>query len=294
MMRKNKSRGFSLVELMIVGGLIAGIGLVVMQLFKSTATTQNDAFNSAEYIQLRSEIDLLLSNSYDCQASLKGKTFNGSTIKATPVDVELSYGDQDGKPTRKFISGTDAAFKKYGKLTISEVKFSMPDYTAGTSFADGIGSFKAELVIRGDKKNFGKTKNLNEIKKTINVLFSSTGGVSTIMDCNSSGSSSGGVEVVSSGTGHDGSTGTLACESIGAKCAYVMSTNYIADDAGCPGATHCMRVCLTWYNRSLPGTVNGNGQDNIHSCDAQVGNAVTYLDPGVVRCEAFFTAVCNK
>jgi hypothetical protein len=48
----------------------------------------------------------------------------------------------------------------------------MPDYTAGTSFADGIGSFKAELVIRGDKKNFGKTKNLNEIKKTINVLFS--------------------------------------------------------------------------------------------------------------------------
>lgn len=293
-MRKNKSRGFSLVELMIVGGLIAGIGLVVMQLFKSTATTQNDAFNSAEYIQLRSEIDLILGNSFDCQASLKDKTFKGSTIKATPIDVELSYGDQDGKPTRKFLSGTDAAHKKYGKLAISEMKFSMPDYTAGTDFPDGIGSFKGEIIVRGDKTNFGKTKSLNEIKKTITVLFNSAGGTSTIMGCNLSGSSSGRVEVISSGTGQDGNSGTAACESIGAKCAYVMSTNYIADDAGCPGATHCMRVCLTWYNRSLPGTVNGNGQDNIHSCDAQVGNAITYLDPGIVRCEAYFTAICNK
>ena len=206
--------------------------------------------------------------------------------------MEIWRGDQTGARSRKFISGTDAAFKKFGKLAIGEVKFSMPDYTAGVNFADGLGSFKGEIVIRGSKSKLGSTKSFEDIKKPVNVFFNTALGVSTISGCSSS---SGNLKVLAPGTGYDGLSGFDACASIGGTCAFVQSHNYIQDDAGCPGATHCMRVCMTWYNQNLPGITDEafNGKDNVHLCAAKVGNFTTYLNPGVVRCNAFFHAVCN-
>jgi hypothetical protein len=122
-------RGFSLLEVIIIGGLISGLSLVVMQLTRNTASTQVDAFNNADYFSLRSEVENILTNSNDCIASFNTVTFSGSTIKDTPINVEIWRGDQAGARSRKFISGTDAAFKNYGKLNIEEIKFSMPDYT---------------------------------------------------------------------------------------------------------------------------------------------------------------------
>ncbi len=277
---------------MIVGGIISGIGLVVMQLTKNTASTQVEAFNNAEYFSLRSEVESMLTNSFDCNASLTNTTFSGSSIRNTPIDVEIWHGDQTSARTRKFISGTDANFKKYGKLEIGEVKFSMPDYTGAVNFPDGAGSFKAEVIVRGSKIKFGSAKGFPDIKKSINIYFNSLSGVSTISGC---ALASGNLQIVAPGTGHDGQSGFDACSSIGGSCAYVQSHNYIRDDAGCPGATHCMRVCMTWYNQNLPGITNEvvDGKDNIHSCVAKVGMYTTYLDVGVVRCNAFFHAVCN-
>lgn len=103
----------------------------------------------------------------------------------------------------------------------------------------------------------------------------------------------------SGGTPFQGRTGTQACASIGKTCVRTFSYNFIRDDADCAAAgfLHCMRVCATWYNQSLPGVVNvvdvNKGQDNIHSCDAFLGQYTTYLHVGVVRCNAFFSAVCN-
>ena len=106
----------------------------------------------------------------------------------------------------------------------------------------------------------------------------------------------GGGGIIGAQDGYAGQTGTQACAAIGKTCSRVISYNFIKEDVACPGATHCMRVCMTWYNQSLPGVedgMDGGSKDNIHSCNARLGEYTTYLHAGVVRCNAYFSAVCN-
>jgi len=179
---------------MIMTGAVAGISLVVMQLSKNTATTQVTAFNSADYFSLRSNMDTMLSNGFDCMASLKNTTFKATILKNTPSDIEIWHGDQAGNRSTKFLSGTDAAFKKYGKLEINSIKLSMPDYTAATDFPVGTDeSFKAKITIIGDKSKFGKASSFSPIEKEINLTFDTDAtGLSTITDCQNSSSGGGG------------------------------------------------------------------------------------------------------
>lgn len=93
--------------------------------------------------------------------------------------------------------------------------------------------------------------------------------------------------------GWEGYTGESACASQGKVCVKVISTNFIKVDAACPSATHCLRVCSSWYNTGLPGVTQGGDHDNIHDCVAPLGEQCTYLHPGVVQCDAWFYAVCN-
>jgi len=99
-------------------------------------------------------------------------------------------------------------------------------------------------------------------------------------------------EMLGAEDGYAGQTGTQACQKIGLRCSRVVSNNFILQDAGCPGATHCLHICATYYNQGLPGVQNGGDHDNIHSCNARLGNYTTYLHSGVVRCNAFFSAIC--
>lgn len=186
-MKKN-SRGFSLVELMIAVGGMAGVALVVMQLSKNTAQTQVNAFNTADYFDLRTQVESMLINDFDCQASFKGLVFKASILKTTPMDVEIWHGDQNGARTTKFLSGTDAAFKKYGKIGISTVQILMPDYTGTSNFPQGNDEvFKMNLTITGDKVSMGKASGFTPITKQINIVFDTdSSGNSTIKSCNAS------------------------------------------------------------------------------------------------------------
>lgn len=188
-------RGFSLIELMLIIGAIAGIALVVMQISKNSARTQADAFSLSDYFTLKSEVDNFFSNDFDCTASLKDLTFKGSTIKDTPLEVELFHGDQLQAKTRKFLSSTDATTKRYGKLDISSVNLSMPDYSGNANFPQGNNeSFKAEIKIEGEKNKMGKSTSFQAIKKTIRLNFdTASNGESKITSCivNASGGASG-------------------------------------------------------------------------------------------------------
>lgn len=101
------------------------------------------------------------------------------------------------------------------------------------------------------------------------------------------------MEIIGADDGFAGQTGNAACAVKGKQCLRVMSYNFIKVDASCPGATHCLHVCSTFYNTGLAGVEQGNDKDNIHSCDALLGEQNTYLHPGVVQCDAFFSAVCG-
>jgi hypothetical protein len=102
-----------------------------------------------------------------------------------------------------------------------------------------------------------------------------------------------GVKIIGSEDGYAGQTGSQACLAMGKTCQKVISYNYIAEDVGCLGATHCMRICMTFYNQGLAGVDDGIGKDNIHSCDALLGEYTTYLQVNVVRCKAHFSVICG-
>jgi hypothetical protein len=182
-MKNNK--GFGLLEVMIAAGIAGGLIMVLMQLNKNTAQTQSDAYNNADYIELKTQVDNMLMNPFDCTASLKGTPFRGSTIKDSPVEVEIWRGDQDEARSRKFISGSDPKFNRYGKLSISKIKFSMPDYTKGKDFDAGENQiFKGIIQVEGDKNKMGKSVSFPTITKEINLVFDTTkGGQSAIFSC---------------------------------------------------------------------------------------------------------------
>ncbi|MEA9355190.1 type II secretion system protein [Bacteriovorax sp. PP10] len=208
-MNSSKKSGFSLVEIMVALGLVAGLGMVVMQVMKSSSKGQVDVMNFADYSSIKDEVTFLINNSNSCKASLAGFTFNGSTIKDTPkAGVELWGANQDGdRTTKKFFGGA-----LFGKTEIEKITFSMPDYTAGINWPAGVAqSFTAQLVIAGKKSNMGNVKAFNEIKKSINVVFDTdASGLSTIKSCSTSGSGGG---VLVSGT-HDLGTAIQYTETI--------------------------------------------------------------------------------
>ena len=192
-MNSYKKSGFSVVEIMVAIGLITGLGMVVMQVMKSSTKGQVDVMNFADYSSLKDEATFLVGNANSCKASLEGFTFNGSTIKDTPkAGIELWVSDQEGNRTsKKFYGGA-----KFGKTEIEKITFSMPDYTAGINWPQGVDqSFTGQLVIAGKKANMGNVRAFNDIKKSITVVFDTdAGGLSTIKSCSTTaGSGNGGV-----------------------------------------------------------------------------------------------------
>lgn len=230
-MNSSKQSGFSLVEIMMVLGLVVGLGMIVMQVMKSSNKGQVDVMNFADYSSLRDEATFLINNSNSCKASLAGFTFNGSTIKDTPKSgVELWGADQDGnRTTKKFFTGA-----VFGKTEIEKITFSMPDYTAGTNWPAGLGqSFTGQLNIAGKKSNMGNVRAFNEIKKSINVVFDTdASGVSTIKSCSTSSTGGG---VLLSGT-HDLGTATSYTETITTTAPGVLTFTGWVHQVSLPGA----------------------------------------------------------
>jgi hypothetical protein len=183
-MKLNNQSGISLVEIMVGIGLLGGISLAVMQLSKNASTSQAQMSASVDFIDLQNELQGILSNPKDCMASFKNTAFYGTSIKTIPVPLEIWLGDQAGVRTRKRFSATDANFKSIGKITISDISFTMPDYTLGTNFAPGPGSFKGTLQVNGTKKIMGKDTTTKKITKLIHFSFDTDGaGKSVISSC---------------------------------------------------------------------------------------------------------------
>lgn len=245
LMNSSRKSGFSLVEIMVALGLVGGLAMVVMQVMKSSSKGQVDVMNFADYSSLRDEAVFLINNNNACKASLAGFTFNGSTIKNTPkTGVELWGADQDGnRTTKKFSAGAI-----FGKTEIEKISFSMPDYTAGTNWAEGVGqSFTGQLVISGKKSSMGNVKAFNDIKKSITVDFDTdASGLSTIKNCSTSASGGG---IMLSGT-HDLGAATQYTETITTTAPGILTFT---------GWVHMVSMSGTPVNAGVRGTLQVNG-----------------------------------
>lgn len=282
---KNKNAGFSLIEA-LVG--ISVMSLMSFAMMSSIQTMQKEQRALNEKIETL-ELDKILSNKMTdgvlCTYVLADPAWAGfrntnifdssnsaATIQLTKIPMAVST------PTNLLAQVGQKLTSISSQLSIQKIEIS--------KFSPlGSGRYSADVSLYFSNS----VRAMKPAVQYIELQTSGAGVNKTITSCNSVASTA----AVTSGTGYDGQSGTLACASVGKKCAYVQSDNYIQVDASCPGATHCIHICSTSYNRSLPGVLNGTDMPSFHSCNAKVGNYCTYLHPGVVQCNATFSAVCT-
>lgn len=167
-----KNSGFSLVEVMVAIGMLAGLGLVVMNLTKQSSKATVKTQFDTDVTLTTNEINAILSDPAKC------KTVFGTT--ATPSNINGKY----------FISSDPSApAKGYGNAGLSIVS-----YELATNANDGI------LTISYRNKNILKgTSGASTVSKKINLYVEGTSGA--ITTCRSLSTSS--TDIWSKGTGAD-------------------------------------------------------------------------------------------
>jgi prepilin-type N-terminal cleavage/methylation domain-containing protein len=184
MKKMSSDSGFALVEVIIAAAVFGIISLGVMQMTKTMHKGQGEATGQADLLDMRREASQYLQDEDDCSASLKGVTFKGSTIKLTPkTGLEIWTASNTGVRSQKRFYET----QKFGKINISEISLTMPDYTTGSDWPAGTDQFfKGELKIVSSKLNLGQVKNNPDQIYNLNLTFNTNGaGLSTIESCTS-------------------------------------------------------------------------------------------------------------
>lgn len=185
---KKNNRGFSLVELMIVVGLLAGVSLVVMNLTKQTNKSSSKYQFDSEIMLITNEINGILSDPNKCLTTFTNATQAASpatpVLNATPANVTNPTG-------------------------IAEIPSTARKYTlAGGPYGNGgvmIASYSLDLAATPDPLltiNFSKKAILGTgtTPKTIKLYVEKTGpGVITL--CRSISTAS--TDIWSRGTGTD-------------------------------------------------------------------------------------------
>ncbi len=140
------NKGISLVQVIIVAGLLGGLSLVFMQLTSNINFTQTAITGQADEIELKSLIRTILNDSRYCRVSFAGNGPIGSPTNPVVfekknqdepnegLDVSLFYSNSAGDSrTLKKLNGANnpgsSDHSKFGKLSITSLKliFNNPD-----------------------------------------------------------------------------------------------------------------------------------------------------------------------
>ncbi len=272
-----KERGFSLVEVMVVASVVAVIGLGSAHMISQQQALATYLEDRLANLQLQNQIQLQLSYTAACTASLNGVSLNLNSSQTSSV---TSIRDNLGNVVL-------SSFSDQGNLRIEQIVLR----NRSVPVLGGSGLIDIEVSTTRKRKILDSKAFLPSVV-TINA---STNPAGAIIRCGGNF----GAEIISPGMGFDGLTGNVACATKGKFCTHIESYNFMsgssgACDSGSQVAT-CIKACASHYNQNLPGIpniVSDPGKNNIHSCAARVGVYMTYHHPGALSCNAHFSAYC--
>ncbi len=89
--RENESNGFTLVELMLVLGLLSFVGLIIAVMQTNVLNLQSNTASSMNFIGLQNKIQTILNNPEACSTLFKGQKFPLSS--GTPADLPKKSSD---------------------------------------------------------------------------------------------------------------------------------------------------------------------------------------------------------
>lgn len=264
--------GVALIQVIMAAAIFSVLSLAMSKLIIEQRQSNAYLEDQLEKIAIIRNLETTLQDGLACQQTLSGLLIR-STGSSNVSDLKDSHGN--------VIYNSNSI---QGNLRIGQIRVS--NQTVPSPNSSG---FVNIYIPLSRNRTGGGPSHFKTLEHKIKVTVDSS---RRVTNCSTSN-----MEVLESGTGYDGQTGHQACSSIGKSCSHIISLSTITDDAGCPGATHCMRVCMTWYNQSLPGIPNTvsfatSANNNVHNCDARVGFYTSYLHSSVVRCGTYFSAVC--
>lgn len=281
----NKS-GMSLMGVMIAMALATILGLFVMQMTDNQNKSVKYFVQKSDAVELKTNIIMALRKPTSChwQFATANHGQNINTTNPVNVPTEITLNKIHMGENNSSLVLIEVGQPALSSLHVSSIKYKKIRQIAGDEYT-GI------LEISFDPAKSARPLRPIEIMQNI-IIDSAVGSASSrpVEKCGPAAS-----EMTMLGAqdpGIQGKTGDQACADIGKACVRVMSYNFIMVDAAGVG-THGIRVCAVWYNQNLPGVDNGNDKDNIHSCSALLGHYTTYLHAGVLRCNAYFSAICN-
>lgn len=152
---KNKN-GFSLVQVLIVGGILAAMGTYLMTMQQNITKVVKDAEANSEIIELEQDVKRLIQNAENCTASFAGFNFNTQEEQ----DIIL-YNTVNGEKLEAFKSNQDFPGRgiKLDKISYAKV-------------ADDLGQLNLLITKRYNKRQIKKEFNFSVLKDADGIIKS--------------------------------------------------------------------------------------------------------------------------
>ena len=202
---KLQEKGLSLIEILIAISLLGGVSLGVMQLMKMTQSTQSHLSSKSDEIELRSAVNLILSDEKHCRVSIAGdgpvgnpstpvtfkKSENDEDNGTEGLEVELFYANQtgDSRSKKRVSADVNSVTSRFGKIEISSIYLLMNN-GVGTNYAQSPSHTDiGQLIVEGQKNIDASSSKDFKFSFDVNVAMkTNSAGVSTILSCTKEGS----------------------------------------------------------------------------------------------------------
>ena len=298
-----KNQGFSLVEVLVVAGIMGGMALFAMQLLDNQTKSAKDFETRMNILSATMEIRNLLSNPLNCTETFRDANFENSLSdpETTIINTILDIKNPEVEPMEFRNTYNDRSNGgKFSGLGFLIESYHLSDVEEDVEFSNDNPYRNAYLKIK-----FYRGKDAlggSHVTKKVKINFRFDPESKELTSCSSSiigGAPTKPLTIVDPLTEEalKDKTGEEACAIKGLNCSYVTSTNYVSSyTSENANGVSLSYLCAISYNTNLSGVKQGTPIPNVHSCEAKLGNFQTYSlssNGTSVTCAAIFMAVCN-
>jgi prepilin-type N-terminal cleavage/methylation domain-containing protein len=291
--------GFSLIEVMIVSSLLAGMAYFGMELLETMKGNQKEIEGRFVVQSIHSEINQILKTSKHCLESFKavklGEEFKKekrkkdaiSSIKKIYIIQKEGLNEED--ILEKFKIYDEKNPIAYSGIRILEYALIIDneDY-----YNEEVPTSELTLQVKYSYK-IG-TKRQKEITKDISLSFQFNE-EREIVNCGDPATGGSALRIINPLVNREffNKTGNEACLTLNKSCNHVFSNNYATKVYG---NSSLSSLCAINYNTTENDFIKGSPVGPIHDCELKLGVFNTYVinkkEYGVT-CQAIFMATCD-
>ncbi|GEM_PF-2215756 len=290
--------GFSLIEVMIVSTLLAGMAYFGMDLLETMKGNQKEIEGRFVVQSIHSEISQILKTPRHCLESFKtvklGEEFNKEKRKKDALSsIKKIYTIHKEGPNKEDILEKFKIYDEKNPLAYSGIR--ILEYALIIDNEDYYNKEvpTAELTLQVKYSYKIGAKRQKEIKKDISLSFQFSED-REIVNCGDTATGGGALRIIDPLVNREffNKTGNEACLTLNKSCNHVFSNNYATKVYG---NSSLSSLCAINYNTTENSFIKGSPVGPIHDCNLKLGVFNTYVinkKEFGVTCQGIFMAAC--